>query len=134
MISKRNIDLTEHLDFGAHDFMGIGHNKLVPPIEVMSGKMTFKEYNALIRRETFFGQKMHRTEAHKVFNNPFMNFNDKNGVPICERCGRTLRVPWKRRYGLCEKCANEMDNEKTPWGISLNASNIDKGYELFNLR
>ena len=129
----RNIDLTEHGDFGSDEIF------LDETLGIWFGDelLTPKQYDAVRRWETIFGKRVHRDERSNIFTNVDLPFlTGDNGR--CTRCGRRL-VPWNHFYGFCMKCNDEMERftPKIPWRNNtpriVRAGDRGQG-DLFELR
>lgn len=127
------IDLTESRDFRPR----------IVPIDYLNSPdenelMSTDECVRIARRESIFGKKIHRNRRDVVFDREG-KFMDEVSTH-CERCGKEFRIPWKFRWGLCEKCIEELGEPsqiRIPWIPGVGAvSDIrqDTKYNLFNSR
>ena len=132
----RNIDLTERRDFGDGTFTTLARPSF--DLRHYDGPMGRDEYEYIVWWESVFGRESHDNEKYTVF--------DKNETyemeleTHCHRCGKELRIPWKRYYNLCEKCNYDVDYEyeRLPWkawkGSTSDGEPVSNARELFDLR
>lgn len=136
MLSNR-IDLTEHHDFGG------GHqrfrlNTLLVDRWYDDDAISPDEYDHMVWWESIFGKFRHTNEKRTVFNKD--EAYEKELRNYCQRCGKELRMPWKRFYDLCEECNYivECDGERIPWKAykkeGEEASPVTMASDLFSLR
>jgi hypothetical protein len=135
MAIPRNIDLTERGDFS--------NGVLAPQIESLSSDMEIRDlfsfqcmsnadYEKLQRYERFFGRKWHYTDYLDVFREDESEWIERSKCH-CARCGKEIRIPWKRYGGLCYNCDSIFESRALPWQSPLSVD-MDNGYDLFNLR
>lgn len=118
MIKSRNVDLTEHSDFGKSlnfNNIDIFYKEDFSTIKEHLKKngnpfITSDEYDAIKTYINFFGNPYHFNEFDYVFDKE-MKF-EKEIYEHCYRCGKTLRLPWRKQRGLCDKCNSDLDKEK----------------------
>ena len=134
MIST-NIDLTENRDFSRVRFQWLIQN--VRPIE-NGPTMSTDMYRSLSAKEKLFGIARH--ESIDIFRKSDDAWAEEMRTH-CQRCGKELRIPWKRNNGVCEECNSILEKEYSgsvfPWrlngeGITENSRNNTN--EIFNLR
>lgn len=115
------VDLTENRDFSKQQDIGT----IVIRPDIMSsvtslrenGMMTNEEYFLISKYENIFGRKhVHINKAESIFNKEekFEEEMRKN----CQRCGKLLRIPWKRKHDLCLDCDYELERQERceiPW-------------------
>lgn len=131
-----NIDLTEHGDFRNRiTFTG----QLDIPIELWDEDiMTSEDYEKIRRWESIFGKRRHINRKRDVFEiTPFKVHLEGH----CYRCGKELRLPWKRDRDLCKECSDYIEHDnwyiKFPWRYNrLSVVRLgDRGQgNLFDLR
>lgn len=134
----RNIDLTEHRDFGGGNVFILDTIIEIPIDEYHL--MTPDEYDHLMWWEGIFGRRRHYTEKSKVFD--VEKRFESHWNHHCLRCGVALRIPWKTHNGLCKKCDDivslEEGGTRIPWKRSHKSLNEgghrDPKYDLFNSR
>lgn len=113
MISDK-IDLTENRDFRGKPTIVIDINDVR-----LRESITNDEWEVLSKHENIFGRKYHYTEMLDVFSDP--ESYEQEMREHCQRCGKLLRMPWKVRYDICERCDEEINvvkpytKRKSPW-------------------
>ena len=108
MSLPRNIDLTEHRDFGGNRFIPL-HS--TTPLDL---GMTNEEYEKWIARERIFGRRSHKDQRNDIFNDPEEDI-DKHWKHTCLRCGKNIRIPWNNIGGICKECDKDLSYNKVPW-------------------
>ena len=112
MIS-RNIDLTENRDFSRVRFQWLIQN--VGPIE-NGPTMSTDMYRSLSAKEKLFGIARH--ESIDVFRKSDDAWAEEMRTH-CQRCGKELRIPWKRNRDVCEECNSILERDYSgsvfPW-------------------
>ena len=112
MIS-RNIDLTENRDFSRVRFQWLIQN--VRPIE-NGPTMSTDMYRSLSAKEKLFGIARH--ESIDVFRKSDDAWAEEMRTH-CQRCGKELRIPWKRNRDVCEECNSILERDYSgsvfPW-------------------
>ena len=112
MISA-NIDLTEHRDFISHHVQWLIQN--VGPIENGS-TMSTDMYRSLSAKEKLFGIARH--ESIDIFRKSDEAWAEEMRTH-CQRCGKELRIPWKRNRDICEECNSILERDYSgsvfPW-------------------
>ena len=123
------VDLTENRDFSKQ--LDIS-NVIISP-EIMSSvislrendMMTNEEYFLISKYENIFGRKhVHINRAESIFNKE-EKFEEEMRQH-CQRCGKLLRIPWKRKHDLCIDCDYELERQERceiPWK-EIKARNI----------
>ena len=135
-ILSRNIDLTEHRDFG------VGNTFLLDtPIEIPIDEyrlMTPDEYDLIMRYEEIFGRNRHYMDKSKIFDTPDVK---RYWDCHCARCGVELRTPWNLRGGLCKECNENFQfddggirRQRAPWKNTFGHLGENIKYNLFNSR
>ena len=112
MIST-NIDLTENRDFSRVHLQWLMQNvRLRENGHIMSTDM----YNSLSAKEKLFGIARH--ESIDIFRKSDEEWGEEMRTH-CQRCGKELRIPWKRNNGVCEECNSILEKEYSgsvfPW-------------------
>ena len=115
MIST-NIDLTENRDFSRVHFQWLMQNvRLRENGPTMSTDM----YHSLSAKEKLFG--IARYESIDIFRKSDEAWAEEMRTH-CQRCGKELRIPWKRNMGLCEECNSILEREYSgsvfPWRLN----------------
>ena len=112
MIST-NIDLTENRDFSRVRFQWLIQN--VGPIE-NGPTMSTDMYRSLSAKEKLFGIARH--ESIDVFRKSDDAWAEEMRTH-CQRCGKELRIPWKRNRDVCEECNSILERDYSgsvfPW-------------------
>ena len=114
------VDLTENRDFSKQQDI---RTVVINP-EIMSSIRNLKEngmiseeYFTVSKYENIFGRKhIHTNRAERIFNKEERFEKDIN--QYCQRCGKLLRIPWKRNYDLCIECNSILENQdvfRIPW-------------------
>ena len=108
-----NIDLTENRDFTRVRFQWLTQN--VRPIENGS-TMSTDMYRSLSAKEKLFGIARH--ESIDVFRKSDDAWAEEMRTH-CQRCGKELRIPWKRNRDVCEECNSILERDYSgsvfPW-------------------
>ena len=134
MIS-RNIDLTENRDFGSVHFQWLTQNGY----SIENGPtMSTDMYRSLSTKEKIFGKTIH--ERIDVFRKSDDVWTEEMRTH-CQRCGKELRIPWKRNKGVCEACNNILERDYSgslfPWrrnGKGITQSSRDNPMDIFNMK
>ena len=117
------VDLTENRDFSNQEDIRI--------LVVDSNIMTDEEYFLMSKYENIFGKKhVYINRAESIFNKE-KRFEEET-QQYCQRCGKLLRIPWKRKHNLCLYCDYELERQERceiPWKetkiINISGDNID---------
>lgn len=138
MISPK-IDLTENREFSG------GHSSIMEmdtpiPDFMFYEKMTPEQMDKFLFREKYFGKFTHYNERYKIFDGE-RKWKEKVRTH-CERCGKEIKAPWTKRFGLCPECDDIMENSGVPWKDRYKTtpndesgwSNDRTAYDLFNAR
>ena len=120
MISA-NIDLTEHRDFNIASFQWL-----------------IQSMDSLSAKEKIFGKTMH--ESIDVFRKSDDVWAEEMRTH-CQRCGKELRIPWKRNKGVCEECNSILERDYSgslfPWrrnGEGITQSSRDNPMDIFHMK
>ena len=106
------VDLTENRDFSEQQDI----RPVVISPDIMSSvrisrendMMSTEEYFLISKYENIFGRKhIHANRAEIIFNKE-ENFEEEIHQH-CQRCGKLLRIPWKRKRGLCIDCSYDLE-------------------------
>ena len=134
MIST-NIDLTENRDFSRVRFQWLMQN--VRPIE-NGPTMSTDMYHSLSAKEKLFG--IARYESIDIFRKSDEEWGEEMRTH-CQRCGKELRIPWKRNNGVCEECNSILEKEYSgsvfPWrrnGEGITESSRDNPMDIFYMK
>ena len=115
------VDLTENRDFSKQQDIGT----IVISPDIMSSvtslrendMMANEEYFLISKYEKIFGRKhVHVNRAEIIFNKE-EKFEEEMRKH-CQRCGKLLRIPWKRKHDLCLDCDYELERQERceiPW-------------------
>lgn len=130
MSLPRNIDLTEHRDFGGDQLISSTIQFLpVDSTFPLDLEMTPEEYEKWITRERIFGRRSHRDQRNDIFD-PEENYR-KYWEHTCFRCGKNIKIPWNNIGGVCKECDKELAyNKKVPW----KKEEMESGSSVFDLR
>lgn len=119
MIKARNVDLTEHSDFG--ELLNFNNIHIFCKEDFAAFKEHFKkgansfmtndEYDTIKTCIEIFGNPYHFNEFDYVFDKE-SQFK-KEIYEHCYRCGKPLRLPWSEHRGLCDECNSDLDEKKT---------------------
>ena len=108
-----NIDLTENRDFSRVRFQWLIQN--VGSIE-NGPTMSTDMYRSLSAKEKLFGIARH--ESIDVFRKSDEAWAEEMRTH-CQRCGKELRIPWKRNRDVCEECNSILERDYSgsvfPW-------------------
>ena len=134
MIST-NIDLTENRDFSRVHFQWLMQNvRLRENGHIMSTDM----YRSLSDKEKLFGIARH--ESIDIFCKSYESWAEEMRTH-CQRCGKELRIPWKRNNGVCEECNSILEKEYSgsvfPWrrnGEGITESSRDNPMDIFHMK
>lgn len=143
-----NIDLTEKADFGQPSLiiMDVPVGLDLDDFD-SENKMSYNEYNSLIRWESIFGKRKHINQKWNIFPRNGLNVSYGSENPhtlYCSRCGKVIRIPWKnygwrslwKKQGLCSECSEKEEiyfKGRIPWKHNSTSSrNDERGYDLFN--
>ena len=134
MIST-NIDLTENRDFSRVRFQWLIQN--VGPIE-NGPTMSTDMYRSLSAKEKLFGIARH--ESIDVVRKSDDAWAEEMRTH-CQRCGKELRIPWKRNKDVCEECNSILERDYGggifPWrrnGEGITESSIDNSMDIFHMK
>ena len=134
MIST-NIDLTENRDFSRVNFQWLMQS--VRPIE-NGPTMSTDMYRSLSAKEKLFGIARH--ESIDIFRKSDDVWGEEMRTH-CQRCGKELRIPWKRNNGVCEECNSILEKEYSgsvfPWrrnGEGITESSRDNPMDIFHMK
>ena len=123
MIST-NIDLTEHRDFSIARFQW-----LIQSMDML---------HSLSAKEKIFGRTRH--ESLDLFRKSD-DVWDEEMRTHCQRCGKELRIPWKRNKGVCEACNNILERDYSgslfPWrlnGEGITESSRDNPMDIIHMK
>lgn len=130
-----NIDLTENRDFSRAHFQWLIQN--VRPIE-NGPTMSTDMYRSLSAKEKLFGIDRH--ESIDIFRKSDEAWAEEMRTH-CQRCGKELRIPWKRNNGVCEECNSILEKEYSgsvfPWrlnGEGITESSRDNPMDIFHMK
>ena len=130
-----NIDLTENRDFSRAHFQWLIQN--VRPIE-NGPTMSTDMYRSLSAKEKLFGIARH--ESIDIFRKSDEAWAEEMRTH-CQRCGKELRIPWKRNNGVCEECNSILEKEYSgsvfPWrlnGEGITESSRDNPMDIFYMK
>ena len=134
MIST-NIDLTENRDFSRVRFQWLMQNvRLRENGPTMSTDM----YHSLSAKEKLFGIARH--ESIDIFRKSDDAWAEEMRTH-CQRCGKELRIPWKRNNGLCEECNSILEKEYSgsvfTWrrnGEGITQTSRDNPMDIFRMK
>ena len=120
MIST-NIDLTENSDFSRVRFQWL-----------------IQSMDSLSAKEKLFGIDRH--ESIDVFRKSDDVWTEEMRTH-CQRCGKELRIPWKRNKGVCEACNSILERDYSgsvfPWRRTIEGnrqSSIGNPMDIFNMK
>lgn len=135
----RNIDLTEHSDFGPGDYeLDTSVDTLTQYNDIVDDEiMPMDQYMIILQWERIFGKTRHTNIKNQIFRLP--SKDDNWYGTKCRRCGRNISAPWNRVYDMCKDCHNtlEMRIQQIPWKPNLLrvVRTGDRGQgDLFDLR
>lgn len=132
-----NIDLTANRDFGgtALDLAPILQDDLVE-VWYDGGMMSCDDYNYMVWLEGIFGKLKHTNERWDLFGKPESSWFKEKISYTCNRCGKSIRAPWKNYHGLCKECSLKLEyipERRVPWkrsNVSIRTTDMD----IFHLR
>jgi hypothetical protein len=104
----RNIDLTEHGDFGGN--RPISTRFLLPIDDSPFLVETNEEREKWIR---IFGRRSHKDQRNDIFDSE--EKHRKYWEHTCLRCGKNIKIPWNNIRGVCKECDKDLANNKVPW-------------------
>ena len=130
-----NIDLTENRDFSRVRFQWLIQN--VGPIE-NGPTMSTDMYRSLSAKEKLFGIARH--ESIDIFRKSDEAWAEEMRTH-CQRCGKELRIPWKRNRDVCEECNSILERDYSgsvfPWKRTIEGnrqSSIGNPMDIFNMK
>ena len=130
-----NIDLTENRDFSRVRFQWLIQN--VRPIE-NGPTMSTDMYRSLSAKEKLFGIARH--ESIDVFRKSDDAWAEEMRTH-CQRCGKELRIPWKRNRDVCEECNSILERDYSgsvfPWKRTIEGnrqSSIGNPMDIFRMK
>ena len=134
MIST-NIDLSENRDFSRVHFQWLMQNVQLRE----NGPTMFTDmYRSLSAKEKLFGIARH--ESIDIFRKSDKAWAEDMRTH-CQRCGKELRIPWKRNNGVCEECNSILEKEYSgsvfPWrrnGEGITESSRDNPMDIFHMK
>lgn len=129
MSLPRNIDLTEHRDFGEDQFISL---QSITPIDldILERGMTSEEYEKWIRWEWTFGRRSHKDQRNDIFDPE--EKHRKYWEHTCLRCGKNIKIPWNNIGGVCKECdryLSTVPGHKVPWKKEETVS-LDSVFDL----
>ena len=117
MSLPRNIDLTEHRDFGGNRFIS---SQLLPidstfplDLDLLERGMTNEEYEKRIRWERIFGRRSHKDQRNDIFDPE--EKHRKYWEHTCFRCGKNIKISWNNIWGVCKECNKDLTYNRVPW-------------------
>ena len=123
MIST-NIDLTENRNFSRDRFQW-----LIQSMDML---------HSLSAKEKIFGRTRH--ESIDLFSKSDDVWAEEMRTH-CQRCGKELRIPWKRNKGVCEACNSILERDYSgsvfPWrrnGEGITESSRDNPMDIFHMK
>ena len=123
MIST-NIDLTENRDFSRDRFQW-----LIQSMDML---------HSLSTKEKIFGRTRH--ESIDVFRKSDDAWAEEMRTH-CQRCGKELRIPWKRNRDVCEECNSILERDYSgslfPWrrnGEGITESSRGNPMDIFRMK
>ena len=130
-----NIDLTENRDFSRVNFQWLMQS--VRPIE-NGPTMSTDMYRSLSAKEKLFGIARH--ESIDIFRKSDDAWAEEMRTH-CQRCGKELRIPWKRNNGVCEECNSILERGYSgsvfPWrrnGEGITESSRGNPMDIFHMK
>jgi hypothetical protein len=121
------IDLTEKGDFRETSYI----TSLVD-LPTDGRSMTLDQHLALRRFESIFGKRRHDDNRFIIFG---ITRFIKDRECHCDRCGKELRIPWKRpNSGLCQECEDILDREYGSNHPPFSPVSRDSSLDIFNLK
>jgi len=115
----RNIDLTEHRDFGGNRFIPLQFlpidSTFPSNLDLLERGITNEEYEKGIRWERIFGRRSHKDQRNDIFNPE--EKHRKHWEHTCLRCGKNIKIPWNSIRGVCKECDKDLTSgyNKVPW-------------------
>lgn len=129
MSLPRNIDLTEHGDFGGDQLISPQFLPIDDDSPFLDLGMTNEEYKKEITRERIFGRRSHKDQRNDIFD-PEENYR-KYWEHTCFRCGKNIKIPWNNIGGVCKECDMYLSSyKKVPW----KKEEMGSGSSVFDLR
>lgn len=134
------VDLTENRDFSKQQDI----RTIVISPDIMSsvislrenGMMTNEEYFLISKYENIFGRKhVHINRAESIFNKE-EKFEEEMRQHY-QRCGKLLRIPWKRKHDLCLDCDYELERQERceiPWKERKTRNTPEDDRDVLRLR
>lgn len=134
------VDLTENRDFSKQQDIG---TVVISP-EIMSSvislrendMMTNEEYFIISKYENIFGRKHAHINKVEIIFNKEEKFEEEMRQH-CQRCGKLLRIPWKRKHDLCLNCDYELERQERceiPWKEIKRRNTSEDDRDVLRLR
>ena len=140
MISRK-IDLTEHRDFSGDNHSWFTITEIDADLFDES-YISSTEYDYIAWWESIFGRRRHTNRKHEIFKPYDEKTFIENSMKRCQRCGKPLKIPWRRYGGLCKECEDDLfkgSNGFLWYGspdrpVSINEYSPTINLDIFNLR